>query len=387
MRFYILITFFSGFQAPVLATDDSQDRKDLPHLSFYMAQENDTKIDHSLYNLVAEEASIRDVEECLRGGLSVPESHDQAENFLTALPSVVTENLAKYLFAEDILSLNLLCRASSNFDNNHIWRVVIKNYKLYSREEIKTKEDFISHYLQVRLNLETNPKKINLFMKKYKRYLNQDNKERSFEKWRNFLVVWPYTPEPLLSLWKAQGYGMAIVRKFLMEDRIFAPFYLFQCASDFHDAWAGSTEELDIVSKIYRLCRFDEKVSEETKSQVFAEISFLNDESLLRVILFCMVLPKNYQEVLPPFGISLQDISNLLRFVGDIEIELAAILEKRVDKFSGAEAACHLIKQAERRNERWSYYLKVLGLKFGLFGFTKDVIKAREYIVKNNVPC
>ena len=49
------------------------------------------------------------------------------------------------------------------------------------------------------------------------------------------------------------------------------------------------------------------------------------------------------------------------------------------DKFNG----CQIIEQHERKGIRSAQYLKAFGLKYGIFGYTKDDEKAKEYIRKH----
>jgi len=45
-----------------------------------------------------------------------------------------------------------------------------------------------------------------------------------------------------------------------------------------------------------------------------------------------------------------------------------------------------LIEKEEFKGRRWAYYIKAKGLKFGIFGFEKDVRTAVQYIKANGIP-
>ncbi|AIL12564.1 hypothetical protein IM40_01985 [Candidatus Paracaedimonas acanthamoebae] len=416
VRFHISIIVMLGSQAPIFATNEWMDEETWPHPSFYTAKKDvdeensptslpdEVKAEFADYlSMVANEvlessssqsASIgqENQKEPAHSSAASKDMEDLKEDHFMRLPDDLKFYLVeKELSIEDVCSLIRVSKEGRKiFDQFRVWDSCMKRFKFDMKYPSANtiKENIVRYYLRVKLNLESDPKKIKAFMKKYEKYIL--NKELPFENWRYCLLISHFISGPLLLTWKAQGYGIAIEWERYHCDRYEHPVDIRMLQS-LYDSWAQPGKEQYILSNLYRLCYLSfKKPLVKIEEEIHKSIHSLSDESLIKIVFYLVKRPR-VTDAFPWMmqrHTNMQDRRDRLQVIGNIKNKILSILVERGKSLNDSESSPFhtLIEKAEVRGEGWAYYLKALGFKYGMLGFTKDEVKAREYILAHNIP-
>jgi hypothetical protein len=431
LRFMFIIALISSFRAPVFATEPKEgwersSRHSASQAVFIPLHDGEEESPSAAYAAVATE-EIKYVKESLtilsdeliRLSLSLPHIiKTEAEDYLSMFANDVAENqnkqahssaavegvedlkknhftwlphdikfyLVRSISIEDVCSLIRVSKQERHiFEQSRVWGICMERFKFDTRTpSLKaTKDEVIRYYLRVQVNLKEDPRMIEPFMKRHGQYML--NKDLPFENWRRFLTMTPnYVPERLFLDWKRQGYGMAIAHLYVWEPAFCKCLY---------DLWAQPGGEIEIIGKLYQFSyRLVGEPSIEFEKEILNEFHALNDESMIKTMYYIATLPKDVVDVIICNSPPLRDLSGIplrLQVIRNIKLKIGHILIERsgVPYNLAKNALQQLIENAVARGEVWGYYLKTLGLKYGMFNFERNDVEARKFISAHDVPC